>query len=124
VIRTWLVAAAIGGLLSVIAGAVAAHLAAGERTTELLRTGALYGMVHAAALIGLAALAAARTGRDLLLAIGGWSFAAGLLLFSLSLFGLALSGAEWLALATPFGGAGLLVGWGALGLHALRRRRA
>lgn len=121
-IGAWLALAAIGGFLSVVAGAVAAHFAAGDRTPELLRAGALYGMVHAAALIGLAALAAARAQRDLLLAISGWGFAAGLLLFSLSLFGLALTGAEWPGLVTPFGGAGLLIGWGALALHALRRR--
>jgi uncharacterized membrane protein YgdD (TMEM256/DUF423 family) len=119
-IRAWLASAAIGGFLSVVAGAVAAHLATGDRTAELLRTGALYGMVHAAALIGIAALA--REQRDLSLAISGWGFAAGLLLFGLSLFGLALSGAEWFGLVTPFGGVGLLIGWGGLALHAWRRR--
>ena len=45
-IRAWLVAAALGGFLSVAAGAAAAHLPAGERSAELLRTGALYGMVR------------------------------------------------------------------------------
>jgi uncharacterized membrane protein YgdD (TMEM256/DUF423 family) len=121
-ISAWLAIAALGGFASVVAGAVAAHLAADGRTAELLRTGALYGMVHAAALIGLAALVEARARRDLLLAISGWGFAAGLLLFGLSLFGLALTGSEWLGLVTPFGGVGLLIGWGALGLHASRRR--
>ena len=121
-IGAWLVSAAIGGFLSVVAGAVAAHLAPGGRTAELLRTGALYGMVHAAALIGVAALSQARERRDLALTISGWGFAVGLLLFGLSLFGLALSGAEWFGLVTPFGGVSLLIGWAALGLHALRRR--
>jgi uncharacterized membrane protein YgdD (TMEM256/DUF423 family) len=120
-IRVWLIAAAVGGFLSVAAGAAAAHLAAGERAAELLRTGALYGMVHAAALIAVTAIAEARGRLGLALTIAGWSFAAGMLLFSLSLFALALTGREWLGMITPFGGAGLLIGWVALAVHALSR---
>jgi hypothetical protein len=56
-IRAWLIAAAVAGFLSVAAGAAAAHLPAGERGAELLRTGALYGMVHAAALTAVMAMA-------------------------------------------------------------------
>ena len=79
-------------------------------------------MVHAAALVAVAALAE-RGGRPgLLLAISGWSFAIGILLFSLSLFALALSGLAGFALITPFGGTALLIGWAALGLYGLRRR--
>jgi uncharacterized membrane protein YgdD (TMEM256/DUF423 family) len=118
-VRAWLVAAALGGFLSVAAGASAAHFAAGERTAELLRLGALYGMV--AVLIALAAIAEARGRPGLALAIAGWSFAVGMLLFSLSLFALALTGAQWLGMITPFGGAGLLVGWAALAVHASNR---
>jgi uncharacterized membrane protein YgdD (TMEM256/DUF423 family) len=54
--------------------------------------------------------------------IAGWSFAAGIVLFSGSLFGLAAGGARWLAWGTPFGGAVLMLGWGALGCLAIRRR--
>ena len=121
-IRAWLVIAAIGGLLSVAAGAIAAHFPAGERPAALLRTGAVYGMVHAAALIAVAAIAEPRNRIEHLLIVSGWSFAAGTLLFSCSLFGLALTEIEPLGLVTPFGGAGLLIGWAALGLYALRRR--
>jgi uncharacterized membrane protein YgdD (TMEM256/DUF423 family) len=45
-----------------------------------------------------------------------------MLLFSLSLFALALSGREWLGMITPFGGTGLLVGWAALAFHGLSQR--
>ena len=121
-IRAWLVAAAVGGFLSVAAGAAVAHLAGGERVAELLRTGALYGMVHAAALIAVTAIAESRDRLGLALTIAGWSFAGGMLLFSLSLFALALTGREWLGMITPFGGAGLLVGWAALALYAFSRR--
>ena len=121
-IRAWLAAAALGGFLSVAAGAAAAHFPAGERAAELLRTGALYGMVHAAALIAVAAMAQSRGRLGLPLTIAGWSFAAGMLLFSVSLFALARTGGEWLGMVTPFGGVGLLAGWAALGAEALRRR--
>jgi uncharacterized membrane protein YgdD (TMEM256/DUF423 family) len=121
-IRVWLGAAAAGGFLSVAAGAVAAHLASGEpHAAELLRTGALYGMVHAAALVAVAALAGRGERVGLLLAIAGWSFISGIALFSFSLFALALTGRTWLALFTPFGGTALLIGWAGLGLSALRR---
>jgi hypothetical protein len=42
-----------------------------------------------------------------------------MLLFSFSLFGLALTGITWLGIVTPFGGACLLIGWAALGAYAL-----
>jgi len=120
--RAWLAAAAIAGFVSVAAAAVAAHLAIGDRTAELLRTGALYGMVHAAALIGVTMMAETRTRPDLALIIAGCGFAAGLMLFSLSLFALALTGLKWLGLITPVGGVGLLIGWAALGARASYRR--
>jgi uncharacterized membrane protein YgdD (TMEM256/DUF423 family) len=120
--RAWLAIAAISGFLSVVAGTGAAHLASIGPTVELLRTGALYGMVHAAALIAVTAIANARARPDLALIVAGWSFTAGTTLFSLSLFGLALTKIRWLGLITPFGGVGLIVGWAALGLHAARQR--
>ncbi len=119
-IREWL---AVAGFSSVAVGAIAGHIAPGDRTAELLRTGALYGMVHSAALVALVAMAQARAPPDITLVIAGWSFAAGTLLFSLSLFTLALTGIAVLGWITPFGGAGLLIGWAVLGLHALQRSR-
>jgi uncharacterized membrane protein YgdD (TMEM256/DUF423 family) len=119
--RAWLAAAAIGGFLSVAAGAVAAHFAAGDRTAELLRTGALYGMVHAAALVAVTAIAARGDRASPPLIVAGWSFAGGILLFALGLFALALTKSEIFAWVTPFGGIGLLIGWAALGWQALHR---
>jgi uncharacterized membrane protein YgdD (TMEM256/DUF423 family) len=120
-IRAWLAAAAIGGFLSVAAGAVAAHLASRNmHAAELLRTGAVYGMVHAAALIAISAIASRGERFSLLLAIAGWCFVSGICLFSFSLFALALTGSTWFAAITPFGGTALLMGWVALGLGALR----
>lgn len=120
--RGWVAAAAIGGFLSVAAGAAAAHLAARDGpAAELLRTGALYGMVHAAALLAVTAIAERRGRSTFALEVAGWSFALGSLLFSLSLFAIALTGIAAIGWATPFGGAALLLGWAALGIEALRR---
>ena len=119
--RAWTAAAALGGFLSVTAGALAAH-GGGARAAELLRTGALYGLVHAAALLALVAIAGRSDRPGLMLAIAGWSFVAGIFLFSCSLFALALTGLAGFAAVTPFGGTALLIGWAALGFHAARRR--
>jgi len=108
--RAWLREAAVVGFLSVAAGAAAAHLAAGERAATLLRSGALYGMVHPAALLGVTALARGGRRVGLALTIAGWSFAAGAVLFSISLFALALAGGKWPGTITRFGGVGLLTG--------------
>jgi uncharacterized membrane protein YgdD (TMEM256/DUF423 family) len=118
-IRIWLAVAGFGGLASVVAGAFAAHLTDDPKAAELLRTGALYGMVHGAALLATIALA---HGRRRAAIVAGWSFAAGIVLFSGSFFALAAGGAHWLGWGTPFGGGALMLGWAALGSLALRRR--
>lgn len=121
-VRVWLASAGVGGAVSVIAGALAAHLANDPKAAELLRTGALYGMVHAAALIAVIALAQGREPRRGAASVAGWSFAAGIPLFSVSLFALAGTGAPWLGWVTPVGGVAFIVGWFALATLSLRRR--
>lgn len=121
-IRLWLAIAGLGGAASVIAGAIAAHLTDNPKAAELLRTGALYGIVHATVLIAVIALAQGREPRRGAAACAGWSFAVGLVLFSFSLFGLAADGPHWLGWVTPFGGVALILGWLALASLALRRR--
>jgi len=121
-IRIWLAIAGLGGIVSVAAGALAAHASGDPRTAELLRTGALYGMVHAVALIAVIGLAQGREPRRGAAAVAGWSFAVGIALFSGSLFAMAASGVQWLGWVTPFGGLSLMLGWAALGALAFRRR--
>jgi len=121
-IRAWLAVAGLGGIASVIAGALAAHLADDPRAAELLRTGALYGMVHAAALVALIALAQGREPRRGTAVVAGWGFAFGIVLFSGSLFALAAGAARWVGWVTPIGGVALILGWAALANLALRRR--
>jgi len=120
--RIWLAVAGLGGLASVIAGAAAAHLAVDPKAVEFLRTGAIYGLVHAAALIAVLALAQGREPRRGAAAVAGWSFTVGIVLFSGGLFSLAEGRFAWLAWATPFGGVAFMIGWASLALLALRRR--
>jgi uncharacterized membrane protein YgdD (TMEM256/DUF423 family) len=120
--RWWLAIAGLGGLASVAAGAVAAHLSADPDSAGLLRTGALYGMVHAVALVAVIALAQGREPRRGPAAVAGWSFACGIVLFSFSLFALALYPAAWLRWVTPVGGLAFMVGWASLAILACRRR--
>ncbi|HEX3537456.1 MAG TPA: DUF423 domain-containing protein [Stellaceae bacterium] len=121
-IRIWLLVAGLGGLASVLAGAVAAHVAGDPHMAELLRTGALYGMVHAAALIAVIALAQGREPRRGAAAVAGTSFALGIVLFSGGLFALALGAPRWTGWVAPFGGASLMLGWAALAVLGFRRR--
>jgi uncharacterized membrane protein YgdD (TMEM256/DUF423 family) len=121
-IRGWLATAAVGGFVSVCAGAFAAHLTPGDsHQAELLRTGALYGMVHAAALTAVSAIAQRQEPAKLALSVAAAGFAAGIVLFSFSLFALALTGVGGFGLVTPFGGVALLIGWAGLGAAAFRR---
>jgi uncharacterized membrane protein YgdD (TMEM256/DUF423 family) len=52
--------------------------------------------------------------------VAGWAFAAGIILFSGSLYLLVLTDTRWLGAVTPLGGVALLVGWAALALRVLR----
>ena len=118
----WLAAAAVNGLIAVGAGAYAAHgleAAHGAEAAEWVRTASTYQMWHALALLGLWAAGWHSRGR--------WLFLAGIVLFSGSLYGLALGGPRGLVYVTPFGGLSFLLGWAwllarALGLRSRRRR--
>jgi len=122
--RVFLGVAGIGGMISVIAGAMAAHSVADPKVAELLRTGALYGMVHAVALVALVALVGAgspQPPRSIAALIAGWAFTAGIVMFSGSLFALAAGSARWVGIVTPFGGVGFILGWAAIGALAFWR---
>jgi uncharacterized membrane protein YgdD (TMEM256/DUF423 family) len=67
-------------------------------------------MYHALALFVVAWAAAHYPQADFSLA--GWSFVAGILLFSGSLYAMSLTGARWLGAITPLGGVAFLLGWG------------
>jgi uncharacterized membrane protein YgdD (TMEM256/DUF423 family) len=78
----------------------------------VFETGARYQMYHALALLGVG-LAHGRWPTTSI-ALAGWLFVAGTLLFSGSLYVLALTGHRWLGAITPLGGAAFIAGWLAL----------
>ena len=116
------------GLLAGIAGASAVLLSAfgahalrnalDPAHRELWHTAVEYHAWHALALVLAVGLGAARAGRCAVIA-----FACGIVLFSGSLYALALGAPRWTGIVTPFGGVAFVVGWVALGL-SLRRRGA
>src|SRR5918996_4241283 len=110
---------AASALISVGAGAFGAHALRARLSPELLavfETGARYQMYHA---LGLFAAAWAVTRWPGPWAVrAGWLFVLGTLLFSGSLYALALSGVRWLGAVTPFGGVAFLGGWICLALAA------
>ena len=117
----WLMIAATNGGLAVASGAFAAHGLAGRidaHALEVFETGARYHMYHALA-IGLCAFAMRDAAAIPATSAAGF-FLAGILLFSGSLYLLALTGARVLALVTPFGGVCFLIGWGVLAFAATR----
>jgi uncharacterized membrane protein YgdD (TMEM256/DUF423 family) len=109
------VVGALAGAVAVAAGAFGAHglrdrLDAASLAT--FETAARYQLVHALALIVAAQRAAQRPGRAASLA--GGLFVAGMLLFSGSLYALALGSPRIVGLITPFGGLSFIAGWLAL----------
>jgi uncharacterized membrane protein YgdD (TMEM256/DUF423 family) len=87
---------------------------------DVFETGARYQLVHAVALLAVAALLA--RGPSRVLAAGAALFVAGTVLFSGSLYALALSGTRTWGAVTPFGGLCLLGGWIALAVGFARAR--
>lgn len=119
--RIWLFLAALCGGFGVLLGAFAAHGLAGRLDARLLGifdTGARYQMVHALAM-GLAALAM-RGGARSRARMAAIAFLVGIVLFSGSLYLLALTGALKLALLTPVGGLAFVMGWGFLAAAAFK----
>jgi uncharacterized membrane protein YgdD (TMEM256/DUF423 family) len=121
--RRWFAFAAINGALAVIAGAFAAHALRGRLAPDMLEVfdlAARYHIIHALAL-AVAALAADRLGTSPL-RLAAVLFATGIILFSGSLYLLALTGVHHFGFVTPIGGVALIAGWLALTVGALQQR--
>jgi uncharacterized membrane protein YgdD (TMEM256/DUF423 family) len=117
----WIAIGALNAAVAVAAGAFAAHglrERLDARALEVFETGARYHMYHALALIaaGLVASSVARGA-----AFAAWLFQAGIVLFSGSLYALALTGTRGLGAITPLGGLAFLAGWLWLAWSAWRR---
>ncbi len=133
--RAFLVLGAILGLVGVTFGAFGAHALRAKLPPERLatfETGVRYQLWHALALFAVVLVGAARFADPRIMSrlvlfegtmgwpvtSAGWLFVAGTVLFSGSLYGLALTGRRGWGAITPLGGACLVVGWLLLALGA------
>jgi uncharacterized membrane protein YgdD (TMEM256/DUF423 family) len=110
--RLFFVLGALSAFVGVSLGAFAAHGLKARLGADLLATfevGVRYQLVHALALLAVAWAYTRWPGAPVVTA--GWLFVAGTLLFSGSLYVLALSGARSIGAITPFGGLAFLAGW-------------
>ena len=119
--RRALTIGAISAGIAVAAGAFGAHGLRKRLAPDLLEifeTGARYQMYHALALValGLGPIEGSKWVK-----YAGQAFLAGTLLFSGSLYLLALTGTRWWGAVTPLGGVAFLAGWGCLAVAGWRR---
>jgi uncharacterized membrane protein YgdD (TMEM256/DUF423 family) len=93
--------AAISAAIAIAAAAFGAHAVSGKEA-EWLRTGGLYQLIHAVAVL---ALVRSVSPGPL------WILLAGASLFALTLYTMALGGPRWLGAVTPLGGLLMIAGW-------------
>ncbi|WP_088104479.1 DUF423 domain-containing protein [Halalkalibacter urbisdiaboli] len=99
--------------LAVIIGAFGAHGLEGKLTEKMMKnyqTGVLYHMIHGIGLLAVGVIALKLTASSALNG-AGWSFLIGILLFSGSLYVMALTGITKLGAITPIGGLAFIIGW-------------
>ena len=109
--RSWIIMGSLHMALAVILGAFAAHALKSmldEYSTDIYKTGNFYHFIHALALIMVGVL---QQQFDLDLTISGFSFFIGMVLFSGSLYSIALTGVKGLGVITPIGGLLFIIGW-------------
>jgi len=102
---------AVSGFAAVAVGAFAAHGVTDPKAQEWLKTGAMYGFMHTMATFACATfmqVGAKRARR------APAFFLSGVVLFSGSLYAMALGGPPWLGMVTPIGGLLFLAGWATL----------
>lgn len=106
--------AAAAGLLAVLLGAFGAHglkdLLGRNGTVEIWQTAVFYHFIHAVMLFVLAVLPRRP-------AFAWWSFFTGIVIFSGSLYLLAVTDVRWLGAITPIGGVAFVAGWVCLLWH-------
>lgn len=121
---------AISGLSGVGLGAFGAHALKASLTASGMlqswQTAVHYQLLHTVALLAILVwlkFVAQEGSKSLLNAVGA-SWMTGIVLFSGSLYGIALGGPRWLGPVTPLGGLGFLAGWLLLFVEGLRRKRS
>jgi uncharacterized membrane protein YgdD (TMEM256/DUF423 family) len=110
--KTFLLVGSLAGFLGVAFGAFGAHGLRARLSPEMLavfETAVRYQMYHALAILAVGLILGRMDGW--LFRTAGWLFTAGIVLFSGSLYALALSGVTTLGAITPIGGLLFLLGW-------------
>ena len=123
-VRIFIQIAAISGFLSVIVGAFAAHglkKVLAPEMIDIVKTGVQYQMYHALALLIVAILMLHKP-MNMGLKASGWAFILGSLMFSGSLYALAMGAPRWFGPITPLGGLCFLVGWVLLAITGWRMK--
>jgi uncharacterized membrane protein YgdD (TMEM256/DUF423 family) len=116
----WTAASAIALFLAVAIGAFGAHVLQGRLdaySMEIYQRAVLYHFIHALGILAVS-LMPPTAGRDWVCRL----LLAGIVLFSGSLYALALTGNRMLGAITPFGGLSFLAGWLMLAITAWRAR--
>ena len=117
--RTWMTLAATSGFLAVAIGAFAAHAVSDPVAKDWLKTGASYQFMHTMATFACATLMniGAKRAR-----FAPAFFLGGTILFSGSLYAMALGAPRWFGAITPLGGVAFIAGWLCFAWAALRAR--
>ena len=113
---------AASGFIAVAMGAFGAHGLKDKLPENLMsayETGVLYQFIHTLAILGCCVFAM-QIDRAPWFHYAAFSFLLGILLFSGSLYGLALTTMKWLGPVTPIGGLFFLAGWVLLGIAAVK----
>ena len=123
-VARWLLLLGAGfAMFAVVIGAFAAHglkQVLDAYHLGIFETAARYQMYHAIALLIVAVLATIPQFSPCWLKLSAFCFILGIVLFSGSLYLLALSGMKWLGAITPLGGVAFIFGWLALIVAALK----
>ncbi len=122
-VKFWFISAAISGFLSVALGAFGAHSLKNILDgygKSIYEKAVHYQMFHTLALFVVGVLQ--HYSKNTSFSLAGWGFWAGILLFSGSLYLLAISGIKWLVVITPIGGIAFLFGWFWLVLTMIKGR--
>lgn len=112
----------INALLAVMLGAFGAHGLKSRISAEMLnifQTGVQYHFYHALGLLGVGILFYHLPG-SVWLKWSGWLMLAGIVIFSGSLYLLALTGTRWLGAVTPLGGISFIAAWIMLTIAVLK----
>lgn len=120
--KIFLSAGGVAALVAVALGAFGAHALKGRLSPEMLavwHTAVEYHLFHALGLLAVG-LVAVQLAESALLRWSGWLMLAGIVLFSGSLYALALTGVRWLGAVTPAGGTAFLAAWALFVIAILR----